>query len=246
MTAATATKKTAAAKKAPAKSKSTASSIEMMMVDGRRFAAALKRVSAFASRDDTLPMINSVCIEHHDGVLTLIATDRFKLGAETVDLIKDDDADKIDDWTLQVALRDVAVILAKLRGERWHIPITLHREVPNTIPGGVTHTEIDINGVRVGFDAQFPKWRVLVKGVLAEPEATSVSVSTLYPEHLKPLLSLGRGVILRFPADPLRIVLAYIPGQFVGIVMPMRPMGDLAADITNAFGLDAAPDGGRK
>src|SRR5215469_11128777 len=48
-------------------------------VDGGELAAAVAQVLPAASRDDTLPMLTAVCLDIHDGVMTLAATDRYRL-----------------------------------------------------------------------------------------------------------------------------------------------------------------------
>ena len=48
-------------------------------VDGGELAAAVAQVLPATSRDDTLPMLTAVCLDIHDGVITLAATDRYRL-----------------------------------------------------------------------------------------------------------------------------------------------------------------------
>ncbi len=48
-------------------------------VDGGELAAAVAQVLPAASRDDTLPMLTAVCLDIHDEVVTLAATDRYRL-----------------------------------------------------------------------------------------------------------------------------------------------------------------------
>ena len=48
-------------------------------VDGGALAAAVAQVLPAASRDDTLPMLTAVCLDIRDGVITLAATDRYRL-----------------------------------------------------------------------------------------------------------------------------------------------------------------------
>jgi len=48
-------------------------------VDGGELAAAVAQVLPAASRDDTLPMLTAVCLDIRDGVITLAATDRYRL-----------------------------------------------------------------------------------------------------------------------------------------------------------------------
>jgi DNA polymerase-3 subunit beta len=48
-------------------------------VDGGELAAAVAQVLPATSRDDTLPMLTGVCLDIRDGVITLAATDRYRL-----------------------------------------------------------------------------------------------------------------------------------------------------------------------
>jgi DNA polymerase III subunit beta len=48
-------------------------------VDGGELAAAVAQVLPATSRDDTLPMLTAVCLDIHGGVITLAATDRYRL-----------------------------------------------------------------------------------------------------------------------------------------------------------------------
>jgi DNA polymerase III subunit beta len=48
-------------------------------VDGGDLAAALAQVLPATSRDDTLPMLTGVCLDIHGDVVTLAATDRYRL-----------------------------------------------------------------------------------------------------------------------------------------------------------------------
>src|SRR5262245_10425957 len=53
-------------------------------VDGGVLAAAVGQVAAAASRDDTLPMLTAICVDITGDVLTLAATDRYRLAAREV------------------------------------------------------------------------------------------------------------------------------------------------------------------
>ena len=55
------------------------------VVDGGVLAAAVGQVAAAASRDDTLPMLTAVCLDISGEVMTLAATDRYRLAAREVD-----------------------------------------------------------------------------------------------------------------------------------------------------------------
>ena len=54
------------------------------VVDGGVLAAAVGQVASAASRDDTLPMLTAVCLDISGEVMTLAATDRYRLAAREV------------------------------------------------------------------------------------------------------------------------------------------------------------------
>ncbi len=51
------------------------------VIDGGVLAAAIAQVAPAASRDDTLPMLTAVCLDVNGSVLTLVATDRYRMAA---------------------------------------------------------------------------------------------------------------------------------------------------------------------
>jgi DNA polymerase-3 subunit beta len=53
-------------------------------LDSRLLAAAVAQVAPAASRDDTLPMLTAVCLDITGEVMTLAATDRYRLAARDV------------------------------------------------------------------------------------------------------------------------------------------------------------------
>lgn len=54
------------------------------VVDGHEFASAVSQVLSAVSRDDTLPMLTGVCVEAEGNVLTLAATDRYRLAVASL------------------------------------------------------------------------------------------------------------------------------------------------------------------
>jgi len=53
-------------------------------VDGGVFAAAAAQVAGSASKDDTLPMLTGVCLDIVGEVMTLVATDRYRLAVSEI------------------------------------------------------------------------------------------------------------------------------------------------------------------
>ena len=54
-------------------------------VDGGELAAAVAQVLPATSRDDTLPMLTAVCLDINGAVMTLAATDRYRLAVRDLD-----------------------------------------------------------------------------------------------------------------------------------------------------------------
>lgn len=54
------------------------------VADGGVLAAAVGQVAAAASRDDTLPMLTAICLDITGEVMTLAATDRYRLAAREI------------------------------------------------------------------------------------------------------------------------------------------------------------------
>src|SRR5215470_6094816 len=54
------------------------------VVDGGALACAVGQVAPAASRDDTLPMLTAVCLDINGPLLTLAATDRYRLAVSEV------------------------------------------------------------------------------------------------------------------------------------------------------------------
>ncbi len=54
------------------------------MIDGGVLAAAVSQVAPSASRDDTLPMLTAMCLDVTGEVMTLAATDRYRMAAREV------------------------------------------------------------------------------------------------------------------------------------------------------------------
>ena len=94
------------------------------VVDGGALAAAAAQVVPAASRDDTLPILMAVCLDIDGPVMTLAATDRYRLAVRTVD------------WSpAEPGLRAAALVPARILAD-----------VARTMAHGA--------GVSIGFSAQ--------------------------------------------------------------------------------------------
>lgn len=230
----------APAKKAPAKKPAARTTPPCISVPGRTFATALRRVAKFACTDTSLPMINAVRIEcSKPGCITLVATDRFVLGAESI--IADTEDLKTEkaraELGVTISLADVRVLLERLRTHMigdLHIPLTVLADGRMSVLGTTL-------GIPNKDATPFPEWRKILHRVITDYTAGSkVSGSLINPDRVKPFLGLGREVKLHLPADPNRPIMAVIPGQFVGVLMPIRSEGFKPEETLAEFGIEVA------
>ena len=77
-------------------------------VDGGLLATAAAQVVPSASRDDTLPMLTGVCLEVDGAVLTLAATDRYRMAVRTIGWDPADPAARLSVLVPARTLADVA------------------------------------------------------------------------------------------------------------------------------------------
>lgn len=84
-------------------------------VDGSVLATAAAQVAPSASRDDTLPMLTGVCMDFDGEVLTLAATDRYRLAVRTVMWAPADSAVRASALVPARTLADVARSMGSAR-----------------------------------------------------------------------------------------------------------------------------------
>lgn len=77
-------------------------------VDGGALATAAAQVVPSSSRDDTLPMLTGVCLDIAGDMLTLAATDRYRLAVRVIDWAPADDAIKTSALVPARTLADIA------------------------------------------------------------------------------------------------------------------------------------------
>jgi DNA polymerase III subunit beta len=99
-------------------------------VDGGELAAAIAQVLPAASRDDTLPMLTAVCLDIHGAVMTLAATDRYRLAVRDLG------------WQpASPEIRAIALVPARTLADAARImvpgvPVSLAFSAPETGQGG--------------------------------------------------------------------------------------------------------------
>ncbi len=92
-------------------------------VDGGVLAAAVSQVASSASRDDTLPMLTAIFVDIDGDVLTLAATDRYRLAARQVAVAS------AEPETRAVALVPARVMVEATRMMTDGVPVTLAFDV---------------------------------------------------------------------------------------------------------------------
>jgi len=101
-------------------------------VDGGVLAAAAAQVVPSASRDDTLPMLTAVCLDIDGAVMTLAATDRYRMAVRQVS------------WEPTAAgLRAAALVPAKTLAD---VARTMAAGVPVTVAFGTSDDERGVPG----------------------------------------------------------------------------------------------------
>ncbi|WP_288337895.1 hypothetical protein [uncultured Gordonia sp.] len=197
-------------RKAPAKKP-----VDAITVSVSDFEKAIARVKPFACTDETLPMINGIMLELKDRVLTVVATDRFTIGASLVHpLFYDEDEELPADFQVVIRLPELPIVAAVLK-----------RCVLGRIDLQVLGGQIVIDGIRVGdtdLNGQFPDWRRLVTEAEKRinggvPEIGEIAMNPAY---------LRRFAQIR-PLPTMRVTGANHPALavaegFIGLLMPVR------------------------
>lgn len=222
MTTNTTARKTAArkapAKKAPVRKSPAKKPVDTITVSVSDFEKAIARVKPFACTDETFPMINGIMLELKDRVLTVVATDRFTIGASLVHpVFYDEDKELPADFQVVIRLSELPIVAAVLKRS----PGRLVGRIDLRVSGG----QIVIDGMRVGdtdLNGKFPDWRRLVaeaEGRIAEgvPEIGEIAMN---PAYLRRFAQVRPLPVMRVTAAH-RPALAVSDG-FIGLLMPVR------------------------
>lgn len=190
-----------------------------------------------ASRDETVPAINTVEIQSDGKQLLLVSTDRFRLGMARVALDEGGGA-----WRFPLRLKDAETLLKSLKTAKkdlgWRsATIEFGTEDDVSIEGGRTMTKgtltVKLNsGESFTFDSadtEFPKWRELL------PASGSQSAEAVTGFTAEYLASFGRVIsdsprilLWHFGARKPRVVT--IGDDYVGLIMPsVAVKGDATA-----------------
>lgn len=193
--------------------------VTRVVVNASQFASAVRTISKFASKDDTLPTINGVRIEKVGDQLTVFATDRFAMGVETMSIPGGDGPD----FAATISLKDVAILLLALKGQRDLVVIE-----PN-------ENTVTIKGIPFEVvTGHFPNWRKVLKDN-ATREVEGANEPSFNPDLIRPFLGLySSGLQVKFTGGN-RPLIAVVPGRFIGLAMPVMPKGDAIGDMLKAI-----------
>lgn len=202
--------------------------------DSTAFVRLIETAAVFGGQDDTLPMLCAVRLERHGHQLVAAATDRFRMGVVRIDAKWDDAAPA--DWATLIAREDVAQIVASFKNKgqtrtRAQIAVAAqadpeqpHRVVPQLVidkAGSPITLTVDT------LEAEFPKWRQLIKtSTAAADEPSPERVGILNLDYLKTFdkakWSTNDNLTVEYPADPSRPVIITCGNHFLGLQMPLR------------------------
>lgn len=136
------------------------------VTDNRDMAERLLDVAASRSRDETLPMINGVNFNVHDGDATVAATDRFRLSTEHIKIDAPDGNHLVEGKDFEEAMR-------AMRGVEGDFKLTDNGD------GTYTLTRGDVSRNLKGIPAEFPKVAPLMPRVTEETPRFTVNAPAL-------------------------------------------------------------------
>ena len=136
------------------------------VTDNRDMAERLLDVASSRSRDETLPMINGVNFNVHDGDATVEATDRFRLSTEHIKIDAPDGNHLVEGKDFEEAMR-------AMRGVEGDFKLTDNDD------GTYTLTRGDVSRNLKGIDGEFPKVAPLMPNVTEETPRFTVNAPAL-------------------------------------------------------------------
>lgn len=136
------------------------------VTDNRDMAERLLDVASSRSRDETLPMINGVNFNVHDGDATVEATDRFRLSTERIKIDAPDGNHLVEGKDFEEAMR-------AMKGVEGDFKLTDNDD------GTYTLTRGDVSRNLKGIDGEFPKVAPLMPNVTEETPRFTVNAPAL-------------------------------------------------------------------
>jgi DNA polymerase-3 subunit beta len=163
-------------------------------VDSAALASAIAQVAPAASRDDTLPMLTAVCLDISGSVMTLVATDRYRLAARELAF------EPSTPGVAAIALVPSRIMTEVGRTMAPGLPVAVALGMEGLISleaGGRRLTARLISGEFIKYQARFPTEFGCRADVPAGPMIEAVRRAALVAERAGPVqLSFGAGQVV--------------------------------------------------
>ncbi|QOI66879.1 DNA polymerase III sliding clamp [Gordonia phage Bosnia] len=231
----TATPRKSPAKRAPRRA-AAKKSVDTIAVASTELERAIARVKPFACTDESLPAINAVALQLRNRILTLVATDRFTLGANIIHpVFLEDDMSLPDDFEVVIRLVELPILLGALK--------RCNSKALNRVELQIADGQVIVDGVRIGdasLSGKYPKWRQIIEN--AEREATAApefGEVAMNPAYLRRFAAIKPRPVMRV-STPSKPVIA-TSDDFVGVLMPVRMTGS-RADVLSQLGISVTQD----
>lgn len=224
-------KKASAAGRKPAAKRPASTTI--LKVQARDLVRALDRIKRFAGPSE-LPEIHAVYISFTGTALTVTATNRFTVARQIVEYEQIGSARKPRPFTILVPLNHLQLIKAGVQRHSLSETVTLQAGEYGTLAvAGVTVGALDSIDFREKIDRILTETLKRVSVGTADP-VTDISLN---PDALKLFYGLGDRMMLRVTGTATQPVLVSNGLDFLGLIMPMRPLWDTLPDLAERAGV---------
>lgn len=212
-----ATKSTA--KRAPRVKKPTPAT--SFKVTKRELVETLTRIIKFASNDPTLPSLHGIAFEMRDQRFTAMATDRFALGVDAIDVLIEREYGNVE----RPHVADFGVFVSKPQVTMLTAVLKAHPDESVVI--AVDGDRLTIADITVGVDVvKIVEWRSLVRSTSRCVEDISAPrVQSVNPALAAKFAHIKRAQ-LYLHNQPSKAMFVTDNDRFVGILMPVRPPSD--------------------
>jgi DNA polymerase III sliding clamp (beta) subunit (PCNA family) len=176
----------------------------------------LTKVSAFASTDRTIPMLNAVRLEASDGVLIAMATDRYVAAIMTLPY------EGNGSFVFHASLADVKTLLAIVKRTDRYATSPVALSVSDGYPATLHVKTYDGTSTFRDETADFPKLRAIVPDARKDSPIDAIAVDPkLLARFSKVATKDNQPLRLHFTGS-LKPIRLEIGTDFVGLIMPMR------------------------
>jgi hypothetical protein len=177
----------------------------------------IDRVSPHMSEEDVLPIINCVRIEHSDGFLFAVATDRYTIGVARSAVVNTGET-----WQFSIPAAQLKSVTSWLKCTSGNVDLTTRRD------GDQMKTRLHSAGSFLEFSSRaeyagtYPRWRGILRTALTD-EPKAISVATCDARFLARWKH-GATLLHTWQAGPHApiVFMSDDPG-FIGAQMPVRP-----------------------